>query len=165
LCCRLLPVKEVPTLANERCKHQKFGKGCKVYGTAEMPMACKLWNCRWLVNDDTAELSRPDRSHYVIDIMPDFLEASWPGSPVMKIPVVQVWCDPHHPQAYRDPALRRYLERRAAEGWAAVIRSSDTDAFALFAPPLSDDGQWHEVHSNLRTTHNFGEVLEALSGV
>jgi len=48
-----------------------MGKGCAIY--AKRPMSCALWNCRWLVNDDTAELSRPDRSPYVIDIMPDYV--------------------------------------------------------------------------------------------
>ena len=59
LCCKLLPVRELNKAAGERCRHQKFA------------IVCAGWNCRWLVNDDTADLSRPDRSHYVIDSMPD----------------------------------------------------------------------------------------------
>jgi Fe-S-cluster containining protein len=55
--------------AGERCKFQKAGKGCAVY--ARRPLGCRLWNCRWLV--DAGETSRPDRAHYVIDIMPDVI--------------------------------------------------------------------------------------------
>ena len=67
LCCKLLPVPPLEKKAGQRCQHQKFGKGCTVYHSrAGMPMECSIWNCRWLVNDDADELSRPDRVHYVI---------------------------------------------------------------------------------------------------
>jgi len=73
LCCKLLPVKSLAKLAGQRCSHQKHHKGCAVYKQlGRVSPECRLWNCRWLVADDTAELSRPDRSHYVLDLMPDF---------------------------------------------------------------------------------------------
>src|SRR5437660_3422800 len=76
--------------AGKRCPHQRHGKGCAIY--ARRPFGCRFWNCRWLVNDDTAELSRPDRSHYVIDVSPDFvtLRHDDSGEPDV-VSVIQVW--------------------------------------------------------------------------
>jgi hypothetical protein len=148
LCCRLLPVKELGKGAGERCRHQR-GLGCKVYHSLRtVSPSCELWTCRWLVEDDTADLTRPDRSHYVIDVMPDYVrgEHNETGAS-FTIPVIQIWIDPAHPDAHRDPALRAYVERRAAEGMAALVRyGSGTDQdFTLIAPRLSEDGQWHEI--------------------
>jgi hypothetical protein len=137
LCCRLVPVPPLGKKANQRCEHQKFGKGCAVYHTAQMPSACALWNCRWLTGDDTADLSRPDRSHYVIDIMPDYitLQNNETGKQ-FQVQVVQVWLDPKHPDAHRDPALTAYLTRRAEEGIAALVRLDAKRAITLFPPGM-----------------------------
>jgi len=153
LCCRLLPVPPLNKKAGERCQHQKFGKGCAVYDKPgiildgertrmadpkmEMPMACRLWNCRWLVNDDTADLSRPDRSHYVIDVVPDFitLQDNVTGKRI-DVQVVQIWIDPAHPDAHRDPKLRAYLLRRSEEGIAAIVRYDARKAVILFPPSM-----------------------------
>ena len=109
LCCKLLPVKSLAKLAGQRCSHQRHHKGCAVYKQlGRVSPECKLWNCRWLVEDDTEGLSRPDRSHYVIDLMPDFVtlrdDATGQANHVQ---VVQIWVDPKHPDAHRDPALAR----------------------------------------------------------
>jgi hypothetical protein len=59
--------------------------------------------------------------------------------------VIQIWVDPAFPDAHRDPALRRYLDRRAQKDHtAALIRFSVTENMLIFAPCLSTDGQWHE---------------------
>jgi hypothetical protein len=164
LCCRLVPVQNDLVdrkPANTRCKYQKFGVGCAVYHTAKMPFECGVWNCRWLVNDDTGNLSRPDRSHYVIDIMPDFVTANGQA-----IEVIQVWLDPRHPDAHRDPALRAYLERRALENKIGMIRTSASEAFFLIPPIMMPDGKWYE-HRNsvsLGHQHSLGEVAAALGG-
>jgi hypothetical protein len=165
LCCRLLPVRALGKKANERCRHQKFKKGCAVYNSAAMPPECKLWNCRWLVNDDAAELGRPDRSHYVVDIMPDFITTSHNETGERQhVQVVQIWCDPAHPEAHRDPALRRWLHRRAEQGIAAIVRFEFPRALILFAPPLAHDGQWHEVENATREQpHSFAEIVSALA--
>jgi hypothetical protein len=132
LCCKLLPVKELAKAAGERCRYQRTGKGCAVYHTPKMPFSCHFWNCRWLVNDDTADLSRPDRTHYVIDIMPDYVTVTdnVTGEKT-NVEVIQIWCDPQHPHAHRDPALRRYIERRAAEGKIALVRYNQKDAISI----------------------------------
>jgi len=150
LCCKLLPTKEINKLANTRCQYQKTGKGCSIY--TKRPFSCMVWNCRWLVNDDTADLSRPDRSHYVIDIMPDYITMQYEGKQSIDLPVVQIWVDPRFPDAHRDPQLRAYIERRAQEhGMAAMIRYNSSEGFVIFAPSLSADHQWHEEHSSQRT--------------
>jgi hypothetical protein len=168
LCCKLLPVPPLGKKANQRCKHQKFGKGCAVYHTREMPPECGLWNCRWLVNDDADELSRPDRSHYVIDLMPDFITIKQnDDGTTQNIQVVQVWVDPKHRDAHRDPALRRWLFRRAQDGIAALIRFDAREAIVVFAPPFDVNGQWHEIDSGMRSGpgHSLVEVEQALGPV
>jgi len=143
LCCRLLPVKEFQKPAGVRCNHQRH-VGCNIY--ARRPMSCALWSCRWLTNDDTADMSRPDRAHYVLDPMPDFvtLVDNATGKET-NIEVVQVWCDVRFPDAHKDPDLRAYLERRGHEGKAAIIRYSELHAFTLFPPSITGD-TWREFH-------------------
>jgi hypothetical protein len=164
LCCTLLPTREVPSLAGERCRHQRFRKGCAIY--AKRPLPCRFWSCRWLIADDTADLPRPDRAGYVIDIMPDFITLQDHASGTSRrMEVVQVWVDPRRPDAHRDPALRAYLERRAAEGKAALIRFDSERGMVLFAPSLNSTGQWLEHHSSMRETeHSAREVMAMLSG-
>lgn len=147
LCCKLLPVPEVDKLANTKCKHQRHHVGCTVY--QHLPVSCALWNCRWLVNNDTADLSRPDRSHYVIDIMPDHVTAEF-GGVSGNIQVVQIWVDPKHPSAHRDPALRRYLERRATENIIGVVRNGSKDAIVLLPPSMTGESDWIEFEPKRR---------------
>lgn len=165
LCCRLLPVRSVDKLAGQKCKHQSHARGCGVYARlARVSPECRLWSCRWLVEDDTADLRRPDRSHYVVDIMPDFVTLRDDASgEVSKIQVVQIWVDPKHRDAHRDPVLRAYLERRAEENIIGLIRWSETEGIALFPPLLSSDHQWHEMSSNGVTAgHSPQEIVEAI---
>jgi hypothetical protein len=138
----MLPEFDKP--AGKPCPHQSHHRGCKVY--SRRPFGCRYWNCRWLVNDDTADLRRPDRSHYLIDLVPDFVTAEpHDGSEPTNIEVVQIWVDPKHRDAWRDPALLAYLERRGQEGKAALIRFSSTEALTVFPPSMSGDGKWHEI--------------------
>lgn len=166
LCCKLMPIPPLEKAANERCRYQRVGKGCMVYNTRAMPMECKLWNCRWLVNDDTSELSRPDRSHYVIDLMPDFITVENDDTgEQQKLQVVVIWCDPNHPDAHRDPRLRDYLDRRGREGIAALVRYNSRDAFTIFPPSLAPDGQWHEMQGkSAGRDHTPEELHEFFEG-
>jgi hypothetical protein len=167
LCCKLLPVPPLEKKAGQRCKHQKFGKGCAVYHRHGMPRECAIWNCRWLVNDDTDDLSRPDRVHYVIDVMPDFITINHDETGEQQnIQVAQVWIDPKHPKAHRDPALRRWMFRRAEDGIATLVRYNAKDAIVIFAPPFDDGGEWHEITSGMQTvkTHTLDEMIAALGG-
>lgn len=163
LCCKLTPVKELDKGANERCKHQRHGKGCTIY--AHRPKSCRVWNCQWLVDPDAGDLSRPDHSHYVIDIMPDYVTMTWnDGRPPMHIPVIQVWVDPLYPDAHRDPALRAFVMKRGEQGMAAVIRYGERDGFVLFPPNMAEDHQWHEEGSRSAFTREKSLVEMVESG-
>jgi hypothetical protein len=164
LCCRLVPTPEIDKPGNTKCKHQRHGVGCVIYATR--PASCRFWTCRWLVNDDTADLRRPDRSHYVVDVIPDYITSRDNRTGAERtIPVVQVWCDPKHREAHRDPALRRYIERRAEEGWATLVRFDHRDALFIVAPPMSHDGQWQETSTMTpdNRDHSLLGVVDALA--
>jgi hypothetical protein len=166
LCCKLLPVRALDKGAGERCQHQKFGKGCGVYRKPAMPPECGLWNCRWLVSDDTGDQARPDRSHLVIDIMPDFvtLQDNETGAE-MNVEIVQVWIDPRFPDAHHDPAFRAYVDRRGMEGKATMIRFSSKNALTLFPPSMASDNQWHEIGGGtMEREHTAAEKIAALGG-
>ena len=160
LCCRLLPVLALSKGANTRCAYQRTGKGCTVYRTRQMPAECHVWSCRWLVDPATASLHRPDRSHYVIDVMPDMIGIDENGV-TRDCMVVQVWVDPNFPNAHRDPALRRYLEALAeTDRMPALVRCGSV-GLVLIAPSLNTSGEWQEIRSQVRGgyTNRFVEKL------
>lgn len=161
LCCKLLPVKAVHKAGGVRCRHQRFG-GCKVYDRLEMVSPeCRLWNCAWL-GGVAGAIGRPDHSHIVIDIMPDFVTLHQNDGRQLTMPAVQVWIDPKHREAHRNPALRAYLDQRGRDdGACAIIRFGPVEGFVLFPPSLTGAG-WHEDHTppNERS-HSFAEIIEA----
>jgi hypothetical protein len=122
-----------------------------------------LWSCRWLLRDDTDQLSRPDISHYVVDIMPDFVTVVQADGVRHQIPVIQIWVDPRHRDAYRDPQLLAFLQRRAeADGSAALIRYSSSEGFVLFAPALTGS-DWMERRDGISDRqHTAAEVFRAV---
>jgi Fe-S-cluster containining protein len=157
----MIPVFDKP--AGQRCPHQRHRKGCAIYATR--PFGCQMWNCRWLVSNDTIDLPRPDRCHYVIDIMPDFvtLVDNDTGVPT-NVEVVQIWVDPDYPEAHRAPELRAYIERQGEKGIAAIIRYSEKRAMTIFPPSMSKDGQWHEVsHGKVRPTRTAEERFAGIA--
>lgn len=165
LCCKIVPVREIAKPANTKCQHQKFGKGCLLHGTANMPASCRLWDCGWLSGKDTADIARPDRAHYVIDPMPDFATATHNESgKVTTIPLIQIWIDPRYPEAHRDTALRAYLSRRGDEGFCAIIRTGAKKDFMLVPPQFTEDGQWLEYRSETfdPVEHTAAEIVKAL---
>ena len=161
LCCKLLPVQEIGKLAGVKCRHQAFSVGCRVYG-GSMPSSCKLWSCAWLTGAFVGG-SRPDRSHYVVDILPDFITAVDASGAKVTVPVVQVWCDPHWPDAHRDVALRAYLEERGQNGVAALVRYGAAEAIVLI-PPAMGGGSWIETERKpaAEKQHTFAQMAQAL---
>jgi hypothetical protein len=126
LCCKLLPVPPLDKKAGERCRFVRTGKGCSVHHTPKQPRECGLWHCRWLVNDEAGDLPRPDRAHYVIDIMPDEMVISDDETGFRQtLAAIQIWCDPaHRDEIMRDAKLRAWIARKAEQGIpdAAALR-------------------------------------------
>jgi Fe-S-cluster containining protein len=156
-------IEEFDKPAGVRCPHQRHGKGCSVY--AKRPFGCRMWHCRWVQNDDTAELSRPDRSHYVLDSMPDYIEVVDNNTGKRhQAPVIQVWVDPDYPDAHRDPKLRTFLAR-AAENPPhplAMIRLGPGRAFTLWAPFFTKGDWWEsEPKHTTERQHSFEQIVAA----
>jgi hypothetical protein len=143
LCCRLLPVVSLDKIANQKCEFQKFHKGCTVYNTKRMPIECRVWQCRWIVSQLPDNIARPDRVHYVVDVMPDNIviqdhEAG--KSHIMEC--IVVWCDPKHPLAYRNPELYDWV---AAQNKVLMVRMNSRDSIIVFPPALNSTHEWAEV--------------------
>jgi hypothetical protein len=158
ICCKLVPVKEIEKPANTKCQYQRQIKGCLVYHDHRMPLSCRVWNCRWLVNNDTNDLARPDRSHYVIDIMPDFVIAVENGRQI-PIQTVQIWVDPKHPDAHQDPRLRQYLLRRGEEGIVGQIRYNSDDAIIIIPPNMNIEKKWIIKDGDMREKDELNKLL------
>lgn len=161
LCCTLLPVDLTngKKPANQKCEHV-CSKGCHIYESRPNP--CRYFNCRWLFDDRTGNLRRPDKVGYVIDPMLDGIIAN--GDPVS---VIQVWVDPKNRDAHRDPALRDYLSEIAKTyGFPAIIRWSSTDAMFLAAPSLTESKEWLELSGdkmNMRTEEEMRNIYNLAS--
>jgi len=103
--------------------------------------------------------------------MPDFITIQYDDtSAPQDIQVVQIWVDPRHPDAWRDPDLMAYMERRGLEGIAAIIRYGESDSFVVFPPALCGDGEFHDMRDHgkgesLGRSHTPVEILGALSGL
>lgn len=142
LCCRLLPTEEIAKPANERCPHQKSYCGCKIY--PRRPMSCQLWSCRWLVDDDTADQPRPDRSHIVIDMMPDVVRQTRNDTGEVETkPVIVAWVDPKYPDAYKSAAFLRYVKRQKV---LVLLRYGSKENGGVLFPPATtglDHIAWH----------------------
>lgn len=163
LCCKLLPQAELNKAAGQRCQHQRH-TGCRIY--PRRPASCRLWSCMWLVGDGTEAMSRPDVSHYVVDVMPDYVTAVSDTGERQTIGVLQVWVDPRHPDAHRDPALRAFLDRYGGEkGMGAIIRYGSSEGFTLFPPSLTG-GRWIEHRGGIAEhEHSAAEKMEVLGGL
>jgi hypothetical protein len=164
LCCSLLPVVALDKKAGERCINQR-GRGCKVHQKQGFPIECGLWNCRWLVDETTSKLLRPDISHYVIDISPDFVTAQDKGREV-KVPVIQVWIDPRYPEAHRDPNLREWLRQHEPQ-CLMLVRSNAEEAKVMIPSHMSDTGKGEEVGGARmlmeNRTHRADEIAAVLT--
>jgi len=150
LCCRLLPQKELSKPALTRCQHQRHSeKGCcRIY--ARRPPSCMMWSCRWLTDADTADLSRPDRSHVVIDQMPDVIGIMDNETGERHdMEAIQVWVDPAYPDAWKHPSLLAYFNRKAEERQIAVlIRYGSSAGLVAFPPNTTGRPNWEEHQSN-----------------
>lgn len=144
LCCKLLPIPALNKPAGRKCQFQRHHKGCIVHGTAQQPSACRLWFCRWLINDDAANLPRPDRAHYVIDMMPDELAITDDQTGKRhSFTAIQVWVDPDYPDAWRDDdAFFAWVKGKGKQGFPILLRNGTREASGIFTPDVSPTGEW-----------------------
>jgi len=142
LCCRLMPIPPLNKLANVKCEFARHGKGCTVHDTAQQPNACKVWHCRWLLNDDAEKLSRPDRAHYVIDMLPDEINIiNQETGEKKRWMAIQVWVDPKFPEAWQeDREFYEWVKRKADNGFPTLLRINDGEnrqGIGLLAPSIT----------------------------
>lgn len=96
----------------------------------------------WLIGtheNQPLDLPRPDRSHYVIDTVPDIVRVrNDETGESTQYDVMQIWVDPKFPDAWQDKALLDLLET----GIIALIRYDSSNGFALCPPSRSGTGKW-----------------------
>jgi hypothetical protein len=157
LCCRLLPVVSLEKVANQKCQFQKFHKGCSVYRTRKMPFECHTWNCRWIVSTIPDNMARPDRVHYVVDLMPDAIVVkNNETGQSQAMECIVVWCDPKYPLAYRNPQLYEWV---ATQNKVLMVRMNSRDSIICFPPAKNSTGVWQEV---VTVAHERDEVTAAI---
>lgn len=144
LCCKLVPVPTIDKPASQRCRHQRHGKGCAIY--AARPFACRTWSCRWLSDESTAGLPRPDRAHYVIDMQAEDIRLVSPDGAPIHLSAFQVWVDPAFPEAWRSPELLAWISHMAeVRRCPTIIRWGSERGLTVFAPPLNAANEWVEM--------------------
>ena len=144
-CCIVVPVERpLNKLAGVKCEFLKH-KGCSIY--RQRPDVCAAWKCAWLYQPEGKFLQRPDLSGYAVDCT---LHEIFINKDPVK--VIQVWVDKDRPTAHTAPELRAYLavmaERFRLPAFVETPQGGDMageDATILFAPCLTNTGQWEEV--------------------
>jgi hypothetical protein len=149
LCCTMLPIAEIEKPRDVRCKHVRFGKGCSIY--ANRPFSCRHWQCSWLLEPELLPGKlRPDHSRVIFDPSPDYIDTVHNETGErQQWTVFQCWCDPHHPTAYRAPAVRKVIEAIADRKGLPTLVRIGANALLVVAPSLSEDRKWHETPSQL----------------
>jgi hypothetical protein len=163
LCCRLLPTEEIGKPENQRCPHQKSYCGCKIY--PRRPISCQLWSCRWLVDDDMGDQPRPDRSHIVVDMMPDVIrKKNNVTGEVETVPVIVLWVDPQHKDAFKSPTFLRYVERQKMP--VLVRYGAIANGGVLFPPATTGqaDVKWHPSQYGEDMPQTLREKMAAIGG-
>jgi len=160
LCCTLLPVAEIGKIANQQCTYQK-SFGCSIY--RDKPMSCNTWSCLWLLGQ-AGNVKRPDISHYVIDMYPDFVKVvDKETQEITKMQVIQIWNDPGFPNAHRDKDLREYLLNLGKRGMIGLVRYNEKDAITLVPPTMVSGDDWVEISSNFHEEQYFDEEIGSMS--
>ena len=160
LCCKLLPIRDLGKPANKRCQHQRFRKGCSIY--ERRPKSCRVWGCGWLWGADTEDFARPDKSHLVIDLSPEFVTINDAPKMPRKFAVIQVWIDPRFPSAHEDNAFRAYVAKYAAREILTLIRYSADEAYVLIPPFANDGKEWLIKGGRCEAYHTPSEIQKGL---
>lgn len=159
LCCKLVPVPVIEKPAGKRCKHAHTGKGCGIYDNR--PFDCRSWSCRWLADRANTEgMSRPDRAHFVVDLVPDTIKQQFHDGTEKRISVIQIWLDPHFPEVAKQGEMRRYMAHMAEKhGYPSLVRLNSRDAYVVFPPAITHDGKWHVMSGNVTAHDEWQRML------
>lgn len=158
LCCKLLPVPEIGKLASHKCSHQRH-TGCTVYHDTKrgFPISCAVWSCMWLLDSDLNCL-RPDRSGYVVDMMPDIIIAgNHDTGETTEVTALQVWCDLARPDAWNDPHLFRYA--KAHKFGFMLVRYNSAKAITVIMPWMSPTGKMIVIDTGIKMPSVTGSLL------
>ena len=105
LCCKVLGIMELEKPAWDWCPHCTPGKGCGIYEAR--PTSCRAFDCQWIVEPALAEAFKPDRSKVVLV-----------GSPG---PIINAYCDPSQPLAWKREPMHALLRERARTRWGGLL--------------------------------------------
>lgn len=157
LCCKLVPVDDPTTIgekpAGEWCSHCTK-PGCAIYATRPEP--CAAWSCTWVLDPVLSKVPdlEPRKCHVVIDPVCDevVLNPRDGGDPIV-LTVVQFWCDPAYPGAWRAPVVRKAMEYYAKRFQApTLIRLNNRSGFLIRPPSISATGGWEESEQSVPVT-------------
>jgi len=168
LCCKLVPVAspQVVKDAGVWCDHCTK-PGCAIYATRPMP--CRVWSCCWLLDANLSEVDalEPRKCHVVIDPVCDevIFRSNSTGEEQIET-VVQMWCDPAYPGAWRSPAVRAAIDYYGKRmKMATIIRFNNKTGFLVRPPSLSPTGTWEESEQAAPIDRNeMRDKLKALDG-
>jgi hypothetical protein len=164
LCCKLVPVQEGAALlegdtvtaslplfnkpAGQWCEHCDKSRGCKIY--ERRPKSCREWSCAWLCDPALPPQLEPRRCHVVIDCVSDNIRVTLPDGTAQVRPVVQMWCDPAYPRAWRAPVVAAAMSYYAKRfGFVTLVRFNQERGIVVAPPEISASGRWEEVESNV----------------
>jgi hypothetical protein len=102
MCCKVLAVAELDKPMGLLCAHCRPGQGCGVY--LDRPVACRTFECVWLLDPEMPHRFRPDQSKVM-------LEQDHGGRRLI------ARCDPANPMAWRRNPIYGALKAYAAKAW------------------------------------------------
>lgn len=103
-CCKVLAVDALGKPGGTRCTHLAKAGGCGIY--ADRPLACRSFECVWLMDPEMPHRFRPDQTKVVLDQDPEGLR-------------LIARCDPANPNAWRREPMYGALKAYAREHWGA----------------------------------------------
>lgn len=119
LCCRVLGVKEIKKPPLAECEHCHIF-GCSIYSTR--PKECEEFDCLWLTDNSLPENLKPSNSHVVLSDLAHDLKLEG-VEPTEKTLIVHI--DPDFPDAYKQGAMKDFLNKHLKEGTALIVVRPD----------------------------------------
>jgi len=119
LCCRVLGVHELKKPPLAECSHCHV-MGCSIY--KDRPKECREFNCIWLMDNSLPEELKPSKSHVVLSNIEH--DVSIQGIEVPSKTII-VHIDPYFPTAYKEGAMKVFLNKELKAGTALIVVRPD----------------------------------------